>query len=338
MEVILNDFHSIDKEYEILERTCDLAIQQALNTFYRESAMEELSSSLFLEEDDFDFNFDDEEPTKPQPQQKNQNGQIGKKPGVLQSIIGAIQRLFNSFINMIQNIFGKKQNMSAEDYLKAPNTKIQLEADIDKMADALDRELVEGRTIIQKISSNTGVDPQMVASYTDMAASAIKKFVIPMAIPAFSAWAINKVVRKKMNNMKKTVDETANDIKNNPDSDPKKQQQKINILNAMKEKVSTFFKPVEKCAKDLKSLEKDELKNSDNSQPNGENQGTEKKSWFRSKKPKEKKEEDPDKAIWKKIHAAENMKSHTIDAKQKAYYDSQIESYKSQLKNKEESK
>ena len=43
--------------------------------------------------------------------------------------------------------------MSAEDYLKAPNTKIQLEADIDRMADALDRELVEGRTIIQKISS-----------------------------------------------------------------------------------------------------------------------------------------------------------------------------------------
>lgn len=335
MEVILNDFHSIDKEYEILERTCDLTIQQALNTFYKESAMEELSSSLFLEEDEFDdFDFEDDDPQPNQSQKKTQTPTSGKKRNILQSIIATLQKFVNSFINMIKNIFGQKQNMTAEEYLKAPNTKIQLEADINKMADEIDKEVTEGRTIIQKISSKTGVDAQQVAHFADLGASVLKSFVIPVAVPAATAWGISKFVSHKMNSVKKNVDEIANEINNNPDSDPKKQEQKVTILKSLQGRLKMFFGPVNKCNQDLAALEKDELKNS-TSENNA--QKKEKKSLF-NRKEKEKKEEDPDKAIWKKIHAAENMKSHIIDAKQKAYYDSQIKSYKSQLKNKEESK
>ena len=337
MEVILSDFHSIEKEYEILERTCDLMIHRALNTFYKETALEELSSSLFLEEDNFDdFDFNDEQPVQPQnnSQQNNQNT-TGKKPGILQSIINTIQKFVNGFINMIKNIFGKKQNMTAEEYLKAPNTKIQLEAHIDKMADALDKEVTEGRTIIQKISSVTGVDAQQLAHFTDLGASVMKSFVLPVAVPAATAWGISKLVTKRMNGVKKNVDEIANDIKNNPDTDPKQQEQKVSVLKSLQERLKMFFGPVNKCNQDLSALEKEELKSQNNPNDNKDSKPKEeKKSFFRKKPKKEETEEDPDKKIWTRIHALENQKRNTIEPKQKKFLDSQIEEYKSRLQNK----
>lgn len=150
---------------------------------------------------------------------------------IINKILAAVRRVFNSFMGMIKNMFSGKEDITAEEYLKSPSGQIQFEEDYQKIAEKVDEEVLKGRKIVQAISRGTGVDDKVIANYCDAAAKGIQKIGIGVVLGG-AVMGIAKVVKNKANNVMKTVDVTGDELQKAAYKVRQEENKKIKLADA----------------------------------------------------------------------------------------------------------
>lgn len=96
-----------------------------------------------------------------------------KKQTLLNGVIARIQKILSAISRAIQGLFdgireAKGGNrLTPEDYMNNPDVQLQLETDVVAMTRAIDREYLECRKMIKKLSSATGVPIEVIGAASD---------------------------------------------------------------------------------------------------------------------------------------------------------------------------
>lgn len=208
----------IDTQFLILEKKCELEINEAIHLYLIQSSLQ--NSTVFQEK----------------AEEKNQSEKDSS--GVISKICNAIRNFINAFINMLRNM--SKDDMDEEtdmkDYMKtSKEIKVQYDQDVNAIVDNVSREMVKGRKFIQMISKSTGVDDMTIANYCDLGAKIAienKKTIVDTA----SNMLIRKRVLDTMNKSKKIIDESEKAL-NSKNLSKKEKEQGMRILGTMQKMV-----------------------------------------------------------------------------------------------------
>ena len=122
----------------------------------------------------------------------------------VKGILGAINKLFTSLRDAVVNAFGKKENITPEDYFDSPQGKIRLEADVNELERIASDEIRKGNKLIQKISSATGIDDSVIDDWLAQAGTAMKN-ALPVVVPAVLTFGFRKVIKKGIDKMQNDV-------------------------------------------------------------------------------------------------------------------------------------
>ena len=203
---------SFERDYTILEKSFDIEFDKIINNYMAESAL------LALEEDETFL-----------------EAAGNKFSDAVHKIIDTIVNFINSFIEMIENAFSNKKHITGDDFINSKTGQLTFNADVKKIQEQIDDEVLKGRKLIQAISSATGVDDKTVANFCDKVPNVAKQvgtFVLPVA----AAWGVKRLILGSMKKNKKEIkqlgDEVAKEI------DPKKQKQKMRVLEKLKKDIS----------------------------------------------------------------------------------------------------
>ena len=136
---------------------------------------------------------------------------------------------------MIENAFSNKKHITGDDFINSKTGQLTFNADVKKIQEQIDDEVLKGRKLIQAISSATGVDDKTVANFCDKAPNVAKhvgKFVLPVA----AAWGIKTFLLKQMRMDKEEIKRLVDGVAD--ETDPKKQKQKMKVLQKLKKDIS----------------------------------------------------------------------------------------------------
>lgn len=156
---------TFDKEMEIIERTLDLEMLRADRDFKYEMSMAVLTDQM----DVFCF-------------VESEDGSGAKN--IFSRIIDAIIQFVRDLTNSISNIFAKDEGIDMESYAQSKTGKMTLAYDIQNMEKEVDQRILEGRKIVQAISSTTGISDAKVAAFADKCKGVVQKYggyVVAMA-------------------------------------------------------------------------------------------------------------------------------------------------------------
>ena len=101
------------------------------------------------------------------------NEPSGKKQTLLNGVIERIQKILSAISRAIQGLFDGIKNakggdrLTPEDYMNNPDVQVQLDMDIVAMTQAIDREYLECRKMIKKLSSATGIPIEVIGAASD---------------------------------------------------------------------------------------------------------------------------------------------------------------------------
>lgn len=193
METFVN---SVEREMNILCLETELEVDKGIHDFYNESSLSALE--IFIESDE-----------ESKGAEKSSSNRF---IGLIEKIIKAVKRVFSSFISNIKDAFKLNDNITAEDYFKDPNVKIQFTEDVQRINEEIDEEILKGRKIVQKISKGTHMDPRVVADYCDKATNFAGKVAGP-AILATTALGIGKVLKKNLSKSLNIIETTGNELR-----------------------------------------------------------------------------------------------------------------------------
>ena len=207
---------SFERDYTILEKSFDIEFDKIINNYTTESAL------LTLEEDETFL-----------------EAAGNKFSDAVHKIIDTIVNFINSFIEMIENAFSNKKHITGDDFINSKTGQLAFNADAKKIQAQIDDEVLKGRKIIQAISSKTGIDDKTVAEFCDTAfdvGKSVGKFVLPIT----AAWGVKTFILKSMKNNKDRIKQLGEEVAK--ETDPKKQKQKMKVLQKLKKDISTGTK------------------------------------------------------------------------------------------------
>lgn len=169
--------------------------------------------------------------------EESEEGTESNKPSgfanFIDKVVKSIGKLITDFCDMIKNIFNTNEHLTTSDYLSSDTGKIQLEMDMEKIQKNIDRELLEGRKIIQLISKGTKIPASTIADFTDKCARACKDHG-KMIIGTAGAMAIVKGVSSHMKRAKSQVDDAGEDAKKCADKEGQTSIQRVmSAINKM---------------------------------------------------------------------------------------------------------
>lgn len=101
------------------------------------------------------------------------NDPSGKKQTLLNGVIERIQKILSAISRAIQGLFDGIKNASgtnhltSEEFLSDPNVQIQFDMDVVAMTQDIDREYLECRKMIKKLSSATGLPIEVIGAASD---------------------------------------------------------------------------------------------------------------------------------------------------------------------------
>lgn len=190
-----------DRLTDIEYSKCELSIAKAINDYINESTMIDLIGDNYTESEE-------------EKEAVNDNKFIK----VIKSIIEATEKFFTNFIQLFQDIFSKKNKMTNEDYFQSETAEIQFNSDYAKTIENVEKEVLKGRKIIQRISKSTGIDDRVVADYCDRATNAVINNT-PAVVKTGAQWGIAKGLRGILNSVTHTVKTTGYEIQNEMDSE-----------------------------------------------------------------------------------------------------------------------
>lgn len=151
----------------------------------------------------------------------------------IEKIVKCIGKLITDFCEMIGNIFNTKDHLTTSDYLNSGTGRIQLEMDMERIQKNIDKEMLEGRKLVQLISKGTKIPASTVADFVDKCARACKDHG-KMVIGTAGAIAIVKGVSSHMKKTKANAEDIGEDAKKCADKEGQTNIQKImNAINGM---------------------------------------------------------------------------------------------------------
>lgn len=201
----------IDRDFLIMEKTNYIAIERAMMEYDMYDRLE----SIYYEGMDFKkaneqkdqpqdpFSFDDEEETKKPAKEDKKKISMPKK-GVLGKICMAIDNFVKSLMEMFHNIFGKGENISADEFLKSPGAKMQINAAAAEYQKMLQKKEAEANVITQKIANHVPVSDEVVDKFVNIGAGMYLKNEKKIVTSA-EAYVINSNVMKSINKTRKTA-------------------------------------------------------------------------------------------------------------------------------------
>ena len=108
------------------------------------------------------------------------NGHSGKKQSLFSRIIDSIVRFIQDLNTSISNIFRKEQEnedtSAVEAYFASQTGQVRLSYDMQAMEQAVNKKILEGRKVVQAISSTTGVPDDVVAQYCDSCVQLVDEY------------------------------------------------------------------------------------------------------------------------------------------------------------------
>ena len=108
------------------------------------------------------------------------NGDSGKKKSIFSRIIDSIVRFIQDLNTSISNIFRKEQESedtsAVEAYFASQTGQVRLSYDMQAMEQAVNKKILEGRKVVQAISSTTGVPDDVVAQYCDSCVQLVDEY------------------------------------------------------------------------------------------------------------------------------------------------------------------
>ena len=203
---------SFERDYAILEKSFDIEFDKIINNYTAESAL------LTLEEDETFL-----------------EAAGNKFSDAVHKIIDTIVNFINSFIEMIENAFSNKKHITGDDFINSKTGQLTFNADAKKIQAQIDDEVLKGRKIIQAISSKTGIDDKTVADFCDKALD-VGKNVGKFALPVAAAWGVKTFLLNSMKKDKEQVKQLGDEVAK--ETDPKKQKQKMKVLQKLKKDLS----------------------------------------------------------------------------------------------------
>lgn len=234
---------TFDKEMEIIEKTLDLDMLRADRDFRYEMSMAVLTDQM----DVFCF-------------VESEDGSGAKN--IFSRIIDAIIQFLHDVNASIRNLFAEDKSVDMAAYANSKTGKVQLAYDVQSVEKEVDERIMEGRKLVQAISSGTGISDEKVAAFVDKckggvqkyagyvvgvaALSVVRKYVAEHAFKGADSWLSNlknvctaeeakgHSIRniRSMNAAKKTA-ASAEKAGKKVANEAKKQRQKQSIVNAI---------------------------------------------------------------------------------------------------------
>lgn len=93
------------------------------------------------------------------------DGILSKIKKTIFTILDKIGALIEGFIDSVKSL--SKNRLTASKYMNSETAKYRLNCDVTKMMEAVDKEYLKTRKVVQAISKGTGVDPAEVANIAD---------------------------------------------------------------------------------------------------------------------------------------------------------------------------
>lgn len=230
---------SMCNEMEILEKTFEIDMLKINNVYTKENAYYELA---FEEGHLFESGEDLKESKK------------GFFTSAIDKIISTVSRLIDSVIDLIGNLFSGKEHITASDYVQSDTGKTKLKYDVNKISDAIDDEIVKGRSLVQKISSKTGIDDKEVARYLDTGANILSNIG-----PVLIAGGVTAILSHKFANKmrdKKSKFSSLGEMAKSGNNDEKARKQKMSILNHISSLISKGTKMSTEAIKEASDVSK----------------------------------------------------------------------------------
>ena len=224
--------NSLDRDYDILMRRFEIAVERAEAIYTYESAINNSLCSEYMIEAKASANDGNESPEDKGPSKltKVKNAFAN----FIEKITTYMKNLLRDVAEMFSNMFNTKDTINLDSYMNSETGKEKFDFDcVDASIKAAD-EVRKGRKLVQAISRGTHIDDATVEEYVDKAS----KYVIDhkeMVIAVPLAYALYKKGTKKTKAMAEEIDEAGKSAKNV--TDPKKQAAIKKIFGAMQKNV-----------------------------------------------------------------------------------------------------
>lgn len=100
--------------------------------------------------------------------------------GLLAKIRSGVEALMDKLLSIVKAIIngiksGSNNHLVFDEWIESDDAQYQLQGDIQKMMSELDEQYLQMRTVVQKISAATGMDPKKVAEISDKAGATAEK-------------------------------------------------------------------------------------------------------------------------------------------------------------------
>lgn len=96
------------------------------------------------------------------------------QPGFFTRMIDAIVSFIRKINESVANLFSKQEHVDLDSFLQSQTGQVQLSYDMEAIDKEVNKKVLEGRKIIQAISSKTGVSDETVAKFCDGCANVVK--------------------------------------------------------------------------------------------------------------------------------------------------------------------
>ena len=121
--------------------------------------------------------------------------------GFFSRMIDAIVSFIQKINESVANLFSKNEHVDLDSFLQSQTGQVQLSYDMEAIDREVNKKVLEGRKIIQAISSATGISDAKVAKFADGCAKVVKDhdvFIASVAIIGLLHAKVGKDCLKKL--------------------------------------------------------------------------------------------------------------------------------------------
>ena len=129
--------------------------------------------------------------------------------GFFSRMIDAIVSFIQKINESVANLFSKNEHVDLDSFLQSQTGQVQLSYDMEAIDREVNKKVLEGRKIIQAISSATGISDAKVAKFADGCANVVKEHGVFIA----SAAGISILRAKVGKNCLKDLDKKVSDLR-----------------------------------------------------------------------------------------------------------------------------
>ena len=129
--------------------------------------------------------------------------------GFFSRMIDAIVSFIQKINESVANLFSKNEHVDLDSFLQSQTGQVQLSYDMEAIDRVVNKKVLEGRKIIQAISSATGISDAKVAKFADGCANVVKEHGVFIA----SAAGIGILRAKVGKNCLKDLDKKVSDLR-----------------------------------------------------------------------------------------------------------------------------